>query len=246
MPRGAPDWYMYRRGLGQDAMDDLLEQAARLGSIVLHDRRGDIVYLEDFAAGFNRWDSAVATPASTVNLSALTARHGNISVELHADDAADEFAQLIGQFPYPDPTRLGLECAFTVDNHSDHISWVLRVYDNVDDHYARAEYFPNTNLLRLLPAPPGWYNITTTLDLYADDHHFHIFKMVIDLVTDMYVRLIIDDVEYDISAVPLNVAPDPATNPYQRVEIENYTNATDESDVYIDDVILTYNEPTNV
>lgn len=244
MPRGAPDWYMYRRGLGQDAMPDLLEQAARLGSIVLHDRRGDVIYLDDFSSGANHWFASSAHPASTALLSAATARHGNLSIELHAALIADTHAALSARFPYPDPTRLGLECAFTVDVLSDHIVFSLYVYDGTYENYGRVQYHPhNTTLDILLPAA-GIHVITNTLDLNPDDHHFHILKLVIDTTTRHYTRLIIDDTEWDLTPYPFSLPLDNTPN-RQAIEFHNYGNDTDESDIYIDDVILTYNEPTN-
>jgi len=52
---GTPDWGVTAGARTVYQMTDLGELAVRLGSIVTHDRRGDVIFLEDFEEGMGRW-----------------------------------------------------------------------------------------------------------------------------------------------------------------------------------------------
>lgn len=57
MPRGMPDWGEYSPQEVVSKLLDNAELAARLGSPVLFDRRGTVIFMDDFNCGVNHWDT---------------------------------------------------------------------------------------------------------------------------------------------------------------------------------------------
>jgi len=70
----------------------------------------------------------------------------------------------------------------------------------------------------------------------------HTMKLVVDLNTDRYVRFILNETEYDLSAYSANTFANP-DQPHLGVKAILYSTAGFNADCWVDDIILTQNEP---
>ena len=88
----------------------------------------------------------------------------------------------------------------------------------------------------------SWTTLESDFPVYEGDHMWHNLKLVCDVATKKYVRLILDDTEYDISAINVYSTSDNSLpNIYCYIGIEN--EGTGNYTVYYDGFILTNNEP---
>ena len=99
-----------------------------------------------------------------------------------------------------------------------------------------------TQTLRIRDADGSW--VTLADDLYLDFpyHGWHTLKLVGDLATLDYVRLIVNDTEYDVSAYAA-FPWESSDGAHIRPEVLLYSDEGHNGWSHIDDVILTQNEP---
>lgn len=243
MPHGQPDFGMYAQKKTTFGLSDMGELAARLGSIVTYDRRGDVVWLEDFAQGMTNWvvggaglyiveESAEESLSKGVSLKTVVPNTGPFNAYFWRRDAL------------PVSSRLGIEYAFLPDDDVDDIFLDFEIYDGDDRHQARIEFRVDDGVIRYFKGGVLWTELVTDIEFRADGRAWHHFKLVVDYVTDEFVRLLLDNIEYSMAGLPLFVtAPFPA-DPYLHTLVEQvYAGGVATPTLFFDNIILTQNEP---
>ncbi len=250
MAHGQPDYGAQAVKKTVFGQADLAETAARLGSIVTFDRRGDIVWFDDFEGDVFKWDRNPSGVGSAIVVSPEAARNGAFSAKLTTGDVIDDYATIFHYSPYPVTSRVGFEVSFTVHDDLSNLIFSQRLYDGNDEHYARVRYLPALDVLEYLDRNAVWQNLVAGLDLYDATYIFHTIKLVIDLDTQEYVRIIVDDVDYDLSVLepPLLLplyrhTPDVLTTPHWEQIVDVITGVNANVSNYVDDAIVTQNEP---
>lgn len=239
---GAPDWSVYRIDSATYTVMDLAELAARLGSIVVFDRRGDVTFLENFDNGHARWDTTLEGADASVSISPDHFRTAGYSVALTCGSDGQRSAGIRILTPYPRQANYGLEASFTLE--ALHIAFVLglTIYDGTDAHNFVVRYLRATGTLQYLDQDGNYQALTPTCRTYESDHLFNSLKLVATPITDVYDRAILNRQAYDLTALTGRVTPNLADQHFQ-IDIF-YTGAADENPVgYVDDVILTQDEP---
>lgn len=251
MVHGQPDYGAYAAKQTVGSMADNAELAARLGSIVTFDRKGDVIWLDDFESNIDKWETTVIGAGGGISLSAEQARSGALSCKMITGNLANNYAEIEKRLPYPTLSKHGFEISFRsfVDRE---FQWEMYVYkglvggwmsNTVAALQMRYDY-PNANLeintgTILVPV---WTVIDTPFTLFTGETLFHTFKMVADLDTEMAVRAVIDYKEYDLSAYPMlsmaSITPMHLRVLFRVTTRVNFVRAT-----YADDAIITQNEP---
>jgi len=235
----------YGRTLAQETIfgvQDMGELSARLGSIVTHDRRGNIIWYDDFECGhMGKWGKAVVGVDSVVRLRTTYARNGAFSLYLYAGNAAGRSAEAYHYLPYPSLSKYGLEawaCLPSASNGFFYLGWY--VYTGTEIHYYLIRYNPSAQDVDVCSTGLVWHTFATGLKT-AIAGGFQVFKLVADLITEKYARCIINQTEYDLSAYPAHTAAN-ASPASLMLDAKAY-NITQALTVYLDDVIVTQNEP---
>ncbi len=239
MAHGQPDFGMYAAKSTVGSMADNAELAARLGSIVTFDRKGDVMWFDNFEDNINKW-----VVIGSAVLSAETARNGGLSCKM--ETVAVEGAQVLitKTLPFPVHSRIGAELSLC--------HWLalvaeyrlnLYIYEpDLTTRRASWRYYPQTTDLQILDDALGWVSLGIPTRLQREFTLFHTIKIVGDFNTDRYVRLILDETTYDLSAYTMPLgghAADP------RLSMNFMIEARDDvaQSCYVDDVIFTQNEP---
>ncbi|GAH53184.1 unnamed protein product, partial [marine sediment metagenome] len=183
MAHGQPDFGIYAAKKTVSGLADLGELAARLGSIVTFDRRGDIVWFDDFEGEVDKWYQEPSGTDAAIVVSPDAARNGSFSAKLTTGDEVNDFATIIHYLPYPVTSRVGFEISFNVENDLSELIFSQRLYDGSYEHYARLRYLPATDVLQYLDSEAEWQDLVTGLVLWAATYAFHTVKLVIDLDT---------------------------------------------------------------
>ena len=220
------------------------ELAACLSPAKRFDRRGNVYYLTSFEEGLGGWQTDSDGTGALVVVSAAEAKSGAYSVKMVGGSSGERFAEIRHTGPLPVSGKIGFECSFRLVSNVDDIDFEISVYDGTnwlkgiiryDDYYNNLYYWSSTET---------WGNIALGVDLFHGTSCFHTVKLVVDLPNQKYVRVILNEVEYDLSSVSLyKIASDVTPVMYCYVDILSHvvTNGT----AYVDDVILTQNEPAN-
>lgn len=223
---------------------DLGELAARLESVVTHNREGSIVYIETFEYGVNTWHPTLYGTGSEIYISAARSRSRGYSCKMIAGSDGSAAAKIFRSFPLPTLSRYGLEFSWLPEANTDILEWRLSYHDGTDVHHYIARYRTTEDDVQIKDEDGNWLTVVTSLDLtytYAD---FHTIKTVGDLADDQWERLIINGVEYDLTDYAAYVTAEVA-GPDVLPAILIWGNAGANGFSYIDDVILTQNEPAH-
>ena len=223
-------------------LSDLGELAARLGSIVTFDRRGDVVWLDDFEGGIERWNRRISGTGAAIDWVAEASRSGSFSCRLTGGSDTNRFAYIERYLPKPVPSRIGMEVSFAMIGEM--TNWFLRLW-----HYDGANIY--NFQLQYSPANETWYYLDSTGNAQAFatgiEYDKALFawatvKMVCEPSTGNYVRAIIGDAEYDLSTYSAELTVLTATA-RMRLWIYNLSRNGSNDKLLVDDVIITQNEP---
>lgn len=242
MPRGAPDYSNVRAYGPLHRMDDPAELAARLGSPVKFHRAGNVIHLDNFEKGKPGWLAGTADAGSAFALSTEQARSAPFSMVLTPGTPSPYQMIVYKDFTYPYPGNIGVEMSFTVDYRTDNVELRLLIHDTVDIHYAAVQYDHAESTINYLKSNGFWEPLEEGVQLSHLPNIFHTLKMVVDFENGLYRHVWVDRYNYEQLGYPLQTFTN-AEPPYLRVRIS--TNAVDDSQpvIYIDDVIITQNEP---
>lgn len=242
MPRGQPDFGAYQQKSVGATLSDMAELAARLGSIVTYDRRGDVIDLDDFESTLLRWNQVDDGAGSYAILDNTSVKSGSQSVRLHIIDTGMAFVRIERGISLRGSDKLGLELSFSSLTDTADIRGGVVYYDGS---------YSNTAAWRLLPAAEevqvydhtvsDWVKIADTGTFLLSNFAFYTVKIVFDITTKKYVRLMISADEYGIADYTLyQVALVSAIYVKPYVQLSRVSAGA--ADVWVDDIILTQNE----
>ena len=241
MPHGQPDFGLYAAKEVVAGLADLGELAARLNSIVTFDRRGDVVDLDDFEGGVLRWTTYSFSGNGYVRLDSTSPKSGSQGVKLHTYDILEDYASLYRSINILASKRIGHEISFSTLSTDCNYRSEIDYCDGVSRYYGRVKVDPVLKKLYIYVPDLDWVEIGDTGTLISKALFFITVKLVIDFTTAKYARLIFGPTEYDISAYSLRSAV--VTGPQLIINCALYNRASVGGDVWLDDFILTQNEP---
>jgi len=240
--RGQPDYGLYTGTPVASGIADPGEAAARLGGINVYDRRGWTVWMDDFELPVLRWsvDSSAGSPDPV--LSTNQQWMGAQSVYLATVAGVGQWSALGKDFALLRLGRIGFEFFIRLENHSlGYLNFDINIYDGTNLSEANL-YLDADARTASIVTPAGLIPIATDCFRVLPAKDWLPVKLVLDMDTDMYVRLLVGPTEYDISAHAMR--PGPLSNEkYVYVRLTLYGDTTDDCNAYLDDFILTQNEP---
>lgn len=242
MPRGQPDFGALQVKTTGATLADMADLAVRLGSIVEYDRRGDIVCIDDFEAPVIRWlDNAGG--GQTVTLSSTSFKSGSQALKLHNIAAAGLGVGIARSFKKQGTPRLGIEISFSNPPDTSYLDIHLTHYDGAIRYLAWVQINFSTEEIKVRLHGDTWQVIETALDLFEENFCFTPVKLVMDFEASKYVRLLVGEIEYDISAYTIPwIAGEVTPRELVYFDLGNDATAT-AADIYLDGFILTQNEP---
>lgn len=220
---------------------DMGELAARLGSVDAFDRRGNIIWIDDFEAATIGWEVQYTGGAGNTNLSTNRWLHGSQSLYIEPDTDDDDRVMIIRNLAYPVVGKLGLEATMTCVDEVDFLAIYMRLYDGTNYHDSGFGYWNTTEQLTYINSIGGNTTFANNIKTNDDDRLFLHFKYVYDFVNDKYVRGLFNGVEYNMSSYSGPLSAD-ATHPYLRLYVVCDCDGTGTAYSYVDNVILTQNE----
>lgn len=242
MARGAPD---YSNVLSQQAIYTLLdlgELAARLGSIDVFDRSGNLVWMDDFEGNILQWDSDATGTGGSVALSTTYALRGIQSCKLIAPSDLLRRAFIGRPLAYPMLGRYSFEIAFAVDANLQDLDLMIIQYSVATEYDYRVRYDAVNSLLKYFDPTGAWVTFASGVQLSSAARLYHVGKITVDMTTHKYVRFILDAEKYDLS----NYSPYPTalvSTAYIYVVFTQHSKLGVNATVYVDNALVKQNEP---
>jgi hypothetical protein len=218
------------------------ELAARLGSIVTYDRRGDVVFYDDFSCGLSGWYTFSTPDSPEPRIVAYPAVRGRYAVRIETCATNGETSYLVRNIPHPALSRIGLEVAFipTSGTYWFMIS-LLRCTGTTMFEYS-AWYEHATGKVWIGALGGNWILVGTPGVQSTFYNNFVSMKLVVDLLAGRFTRLLFNQHRYDVSGYSSYSVSNPTPAVLGvRLMLLNWANSM--SMVYVDDVIVTQNEP---
>ena len=138
--------------------------------------------------------------------------------------------------------RHGLELAFLCETYIDYISVTLRIFTGAQWVEFTCNYYVATGVITVNEPHFSWPTVATLGPLIMTDRFFHSLKLVGDVRNQSYAYLLIDGNVIDLTSYVAYVRTD-TRPPSAEVEVISYGQAAQNGISYIDDIILTQNEP---
>lgn len=242
MPHGFPDWGTGGPAATIHSIQDLGELAARLGSPDTFDRRGNVLWYDDFESGVEKWLSIPSPGGPLPEWTAGASRNGSYSCYLETT-AAENVSTLIYKYlPYPVLSGIGFE--FSVANMGLWLNLIGTLTVTTADHTytVSIKYEHATGKFYYWPDEGDWVETGITLKLQVSSTLFHTIKMVGDFANKEYMRLIVNNREASLDGLAIRET-DPATEPLLGLMVQLYNSGTVVAMGCVDDIIITQNEP---
>jgi len=242
MPRGQPDYGLYTQTSLAAGIADPGETAARLGSINVYDRRGWTTWLDDFEAPIIKWDRFNAFGGIYPVLTSDFALSGAQSIKLECGLGVGSYSRIIHGFGLVRLGRVGVE--FWVQAKSV-VNTELRCLVQLSDgtNLTRAELIYNIFAGTIsIVTPLGTFVVATGIFMVGNLNYWIPIKLVVDMDTDYYTRLMVASDDIDLSShelVTVGLTPNKIIDCYLTLYGNNVATVW----AYIDNFIYTVAEP---
>lgn len=244
MPHGHKDYGGAAPVATVYTLQDMAELAARLGSIVTFDRRGNVIFLEDFQGSLSKVVTYTSGSGGRISISNKKSHFGDFSCEMVTGDQADQYAVVDKCLAYPTLSKIAIEVAWHLpgNHNSKKVNQVMYLYDGAEywqadvywDYLTKTWYYLNSDDVYVALSPTVAYREGSTL--------FHHTKLIADFVNKQYVQLIADNLTYDLTGKALRVLP-AAVNAMLDCRFLVYAWEAGCGTAYLGGMIVTQNEP---
>ena len=241
MARGQPDFGAYAATAKLAGMSDMAELAVRLGSLVAFDRRGRVVILDDFEAPVLKWYALGASGGAAI-LDGTYPQSGSQDCKLSVANSSGSTITMSKGFNLLPSKRLGIEISFCRPRTDMYFTFSIDRDDGTNRYLATIRVDPNGRALAYKITTGTYTEFATSLLMYNYAFFFHHLKLVADFDTNNYARCIYAGIEYDLSSYGLEVTAS-SGYPHCRAKLELFHRAQAAIDLYVDDFILTQEEP---
>lgn len=240
--RDYPDFGMSTPGASISVVADLGELAARMGASSFYDRQGNVVFWDKFEYGQGNWQFFKDASQDWPFIATYNTLHSPYVCAIPHDGKTETATQVSMGLPYPVSGIFGYELRILFRTSFNWCSFSFNLYTPDDTKYGVIKLDDvNQKMLVRLSAT----NYIPFADLPTFNVNFpqwNVLKLVIDFDTNKYVRLIYNDVSYDLSSYGLwllGVGADPRLG----ISANFAGNAGGTRILLFSNVIVTVNEP---
>ena len=227
---------------GKEQTIGLSELAVRTHAAAMpFDRRGDVIAWDDFESSTKRYSENIYG-TGTIARSTDTAKTGTFSLKHVTGATTDNYCFMAYMQSDFHLGKLGSQISFASDSDNYVIWWDGSYYDGTYKHTAGIKWTESTEKLSYLGDDAVWHDLPGTYEYYASITNWATLKVVCDISTNYYVRVLFGNDEIDLSDYAMRTQ----ANANKRVFVSTFETITKEDvakTAYLDNYILTENEP---
>ena len=238
----SPDYSKYLPGSARYSLSDLSELAARLNSPNAYDRRGEVAYQTTFESGFSGWDIGFNGTGGKVKVSANGNYRWPYNMCLLAPTTSWFIANVELMFSVWTTNRIGIEYAIAIPTVFSKLIFTLTgLYSNIA-YLPIIQYLSSAKQLQYYGEDSAYHTFSTFPGLDRTRYCYLPYKLVVDLSTGKYVRLLISNSEFDLSAYSMYHYDSTAAN-YIKTTVQFHGQSSPQAEAHIGHMIFTVNEP---
>lgn len=244
MVHGMRDYGIYASKSTVVALEDMAELASRLGSIVTYDRKGDVVFMDDYEAPIEKFGEQNAIDAET-KLDSEVALSGAQSLKFTTPGITDRWAEIYYTLSPYALGKHGIKISISPYELDAHVGF-YQVFGQYFDGNNFHQFGIRLNLKDAkvqLYLPAGWTDCIADLHIDCDLKTFwHNVKLTFDLDTGYYSKLLIDALSYDLSAYQYERDANTTVTLFT-LFFTLWPKGTDKLVLWQEDFVYTINEP---
>jgi len=222
---------------GNTLPSGLTELAARLGSPVAFERRGQVIFYEDFDKGVSDWRWTAETADSYIKLASGSKMHGGHSAYMFRTANSGGYNKLGRRLCASPSGSIGVSMWYRMLGSPDKIRLNLTVDDGLETHGGGLMIDTATDM--------AYYKNSAGADVFIGiyncypptEKQWRFLKFTMDLTADTYGYAILDGAEYDLSAVAIDTGITGVSQILPTVEI--YAEVGNDAEVYVDNLVIT-------
>lgn len=241
MAHGAPDWTTSAPSTSTFVSMDTSELAARLGAVTTEDRRGNVLWFDDFRNGDSKLYHSPDSANQSIYPSVTPGLNGHCCLTIYQSGDASHVVGLYKYLHHIPYGNVGLEIAFTGDYQLEYLTLALRFNDGGGPigYYVRFQAVGGYKLEVF--HVNAWVTVATLGEQLIYNNKFHYFKFTINRFATKYGRMIFNGVEYSLAAYTPSIVVSPGAR-YTIAEIDTKAVAVTACTVNLSHIVLTTNE----
>lgn len=241
MPRGLADDFDVLSLSSWSLVPDSGELACRLFSPLTHDRRGQVVHIDNFTYNLAPYALELIGTGAMISLVDGTARTPPYSAQFQAGaDLAMEAALSFNSAP-PANFRIGVQCFLAFETPPRF--WKITIILQYDFMYTEAvlRWDSAAGKLQIVDETRTFRNIDEYFSLYGGMHMWHHFKLGFDFYNNRYLYALVDGKQYDLTSYRGYQMGLGVSN-HLSAEIRHTASGSSDRVSWIDDLIITQAE----
>lgn len=237
-----PDDYKWMPGSTRFPLADLGELAARLGSIVTYDRRGEVIWLDDISKGVAPYYQTLNGTGSEVYTHNENSLFSGFTMRLVAGSDGGKLANISKDFSPMVLSKIGIEVGVSFPTDFDRFSVIITRYDGSHYHTALIQLDEVNDDIEIWKDDGTWEVIQSSISFTTSTTIYKRIKLVADMENLVYTRLLFDDLIFDLSSYGIRASVS-AANPFHRINLSLVGRAANNDYCDVGYVIITDNEP---
>jgi hypothetical protein len=219
------------------------ELAVRLGSPSVFERRGSMMWFDDFRHGLGRWTPTLSGAGSATALSNLDAKFGGFSALLTAGPAENRYARLAHyEAVFKTSAYIAVEISFQTQNtNAGSYELVVEVLNGTDGYKFAINCETLTDYINRWTAAGGWATVGAHT-IESEVHSWTTLKLVVDLAAGEYRRLYVNGTKYNLLGL-VGETWEQVSTPSIAATFTVTSLGAASAAALLDNVIITVNEP---
>lgn len=241
MAHGAPDYSNVRKEEFIFRTDDMGELAVRMGSPIVYDRRGEVIFTETFKNGYAHWEKITYGTGGLAILDTDEFVSDGFSVKLVGGSDGGRQAKIYTQIPYLAVSKIGLEVRALINPSVEYFKIYIDQYTGDTLVYNRWRIDPINGVLAIMDESDSYVDVADITPIVSGNNAFHFLKLVCDFNDGVYVRGLFNNRLIDLSSYALPSSSD-TSEPHLVITIISESVSGENGDTWVDNVIVTRNE----
>lgn len=221
---------------------DVGELAARLGSPVTADRAGNVMWYDDFEGTIKRWDHSSYDSEGDFQHTTEAARSGAACAKLLTPTTVDKDTWIFCNRPLPVPSKIGHEFSYAMGLHIQYLHLRMSFMTRTTRYRYRLRYDRYNRTMAYYKSGVTYIDLPGIVSHEMLSHAWNTIKLVADYENHKYVRALLNENSWDLSGIDPEIYQATFT-PSLYLETRITNRQAGQHYIYLDDVILTQNEP---
>jgi hypothetical protein len=199
----APDDSLWQPGSTRALVVDLGELAVRLGGVSSYDRRGEVLWWEDGRHGLADWDTISAINGASCVVSCDRTKGSGYCLRMDTGAAVGSSVRLTHNDNAILAGSIGIEEIAIISSALQYHYLYIDLYTGSRHCIFAMQIDQAARVIQYKDASLAWvtcYNYPTT---FINGDIRRQLKIVADITTGLYKRLIFENIEIDLSAIPI-------------------------------------------